>query len=246
MKKYFDKLYRNGLASFLETLEEVLEKEDKMFIVTANPETFMIAEANKQFKEVLESEWVQIVPDGIGVVKGAQFLGHSVRGRVTGVEIASNLLRFASQMGKSIYLYGAKLEVLNLLVERIQEDYPQLKIAGFQDGYQKNRQQVFEDILLKKPDIVLVALGIPAQELLIYQNYDKFSKGVFVGVGGSFDVLSGTKKRAPQFFIKLNLEWMYRIFIEPQRIGRFVSSNVKFVFKIINLKLCMRGKKNEN
>lgn len=82
------------------------------------------------------------------------------------------------------------------------------------------------------PDIMLVALGIPAQEKLIYKHLNKFKKGIFVGVGGSFDVLSGTKARAPEFFINHNLEWLYRILKEPSRIKRFYNSNVKFIFKV--------------
>ena len=92
--------------------------------------------------------------------------------------------------------------------------------------------EVFDDIIDKKPDAVLVALGIPHQELLIYDNLDKFDKGIFVGVGGSFDVLSGMKKRAPKFFIKFHLEWLYRICREPKRMKRFFKSNVKYLFEI--------------
>ena len=79
--------------------------------------------------------------------------------------------------------------------------------------------------------MVLVALGIPQQELLIYNNLNNFNKGIFIGVGGSFDVLSGTKKRAPKLFIKLKLEWLYRIVCEPKRLKRFFRYNVKFLFR---------------
>jgi len=91
---------------------------------------------------------------------------------------------------------------------------------------------VFEEIASLKPDVCLVALGIPVQEKLIYKHLDKFEKGIFVGVGGSFDVISGTKKRAPEFFIKCNLEWLYRIAKEPKRLKRFYNSNVKFIFAV--------------
>ena len=88
------------------------------------------------------------------------------------------------------------------------------------------------EIIKLEPDIVLVALGMGNQEKLIYKHIDKFKKGIFVGVGGTFDVLSGTKKRAPKVFQKLGLEWLYRIVKEPKRIKRFYDNNVKFMFKL--------------
>ena len=112
-----------------------------------------------------------------------------------------------------------------------------MKIAGYQDGYVQDKDAVFEEIVTLKPDAVLVALGIPAQEILIHKYYNRFDKGIFVGVGGSFDVLSGTKKRAPEIFIKLNLEWLYRIAKEPQRFKRFYDSNVRFIGKIRKMRM---------
>ena len=102
----------------------------------------------------------------------------------------------------------------------------------YENGYVEDKQKVFDEIEKLSPDLVLVALGIPAQELLINKNFEKFNKGIFIGVGGSFDVLSGTKKRAPKFFIKFHLEWLYRITTEPKRMKRFLDSNVKYLFKL--------------
>ena len=100
------------------------------------------------------------------------------------------------------------------------------------NGYTKDKDLFFDEISKTKPDIVMVALGIPNQERLIYKHLNKFDKGVFIGVGGSFDVLSGYKKRAPKFFVNHNLEWLYRITKEPKRLKRFWNNNVLFIFKI--------------
>ena len=108
-----------------------------------------------------------------------------------------------------------------------------MKIIGSSNGYVNDKQEIFNSITDLKPDGVLVALGIPEQELLIYNNLSKFNKGIFMGVGGSFDVLSGHKKRAPKVFRKLHLEWLYRILKEPNRFNRFFNNNVKYIFKII-------------
>ena len=95
---------------------------------------------------------------------------------------------------------------------------------------------MMEKIVKKNPDICLVALGIPEQEKTIARHIKEAKKGIYIGVGGSFDVLSGEKKRAPKLFIKLNLEWLYRIIKEPKRLKRFWNNNVKFLLKIKKLK----------
>lgn len=232
MKRYFEKIYKDGFSSFMQDVEDKVEHDKKTFIITANPETLMIGEETPEFDAILKSDDTIIVPDGIGVVKAAGILGYTVKERVTGVEIVQRLLEILNEQGKSLYLLGAKEEVLEQLVSKIKKEYPSLNIVGYQNGYVKDKDVVFDEIASLQPDAVLVALGIPAQELLIAKHYGRFSKGIFIGVGGSFDVLSGMKKRAPQIFIKLNLEWLYRIACEPKRIKRFYHSNIKFIAKV--------------
>ena len=228
MISYLRKTFRGSVAEFHALVSETLEKSGRMFVVTANPETFMKAESDAGFDKVLSDPETVIVPDGIGVVKGMNGIGLETHGRVTGVELAEHLLSEASRLKKRVWLYGARPEVSDALAEVIARDYPDAVVAGRLDGYGHDSDAVFEQIAADVPDVVLVALGVPVQELLIHRHLDKFSKGIFVGVGGSFDVLSGTKKRAPALFVKLNLEWLYRIVCEPKRIGRFYQSNVKF------------------
>ncbi len=232
MKKFLEKLYKNDKKSFFEILKKDLKNKNKKFIVTVNPETLMIAEKDLELKEILEDDSVSFVPDGIGVVKAAKMIGVDVKERIPGIEIAEKLFEFANESKKSLYLFGAKQEVLNNLKEKIEKNYSNIKLLGMTNGYVENKEEEFQKIIKKEPDIVLVALGIPAQEKLIYKYFKDFKKGIFVGVGGSFDVLSGTKKRAPQIFIKTNTEWLYRILKEPKRIKRFWDNNVKFIFKI--------------
>lgn len=232
MKKFLEKLYKNDKKSFFEILKKDLKNKNKKFIVTVNPETLMIAEKDLELKEILEDDSVSFVPDGIGVVKAAKMVSVDVKERIPGIEIAEKLFEFANESKKSLYLFGTKQEVLNNLKEKIENNYSNIKLLGMTNGYVENKEEEFQKIIKKEPDIVLVALGIPAQEKLIYKYFKDFKKGIFVGVGGSFDVLSGTKKRAPQIFIKTNTEWLYRILKEPKRIKRFWDSNVKFIFKI--------------
>ncbi len=200
MKKYFDRLYSDSYQEFEKILKKNLEKNQKMFVVTANPETFMIGANDQEVSQILLDAEVTIVPDGIGIVKGANMLGYKVKERIPGIEIAWSLLKEGNKQQKTIYLLGASEEVKEKTVEKIKTDYPNLKILGAVNGYGKDKDKDFEEIKKTNPDIVLVALGIPAQEKLIYKHLNDFEKGIFVGVGGSLDVISGTKKRAPNIF----------------------------------------------
>lgn len=236
MKKLFDRLYNKNAESFYKLLKDKLKKEEKMFIITANPETFMKSEEDEEIKQMLLDKKTTLVPDGIGIVKAARILDYKVEERIPGIDIASKLLEYGNETRKTIYLFGSKQEVIDDMIKVIEQKYPKLTILGTQNGYVENKDKEYEKIIALKPDIVLVALGIPAQEKLIYKYLDKFNKGIFVGVGGSFDVISGHKKRAPKIFIKLNLEWLYRILKEPSRIKRFYDSNIKFLFIVKKLK----------
>lgn len=236
MIKYFEKLYKGTKESFLESVKENLKDNRKQFIVTANPEAFMLGEKHSDINELLCDASTTIVADGIGIVKGAGMVGIKVAERIPGVDIAEQLFSYGNEMGKSVYLLGAKSEVIKALVEKLEKDCPNLKILGAVDGYVEDKDAVFKEMAELKPDIVLVALGMPAQERLIYKHLSSFEKGIFVGVGGSFDVLSGTKERAPEFFIKHNIEWLYRIAKEPKRFKRFYDNNVKFIFRLRKLK----------
>ena len=147
-----------------------------------------------------------------------------------------SILKLANQKKKTLYLYGAKENVLQKMLNKIKDEYPRIKVLGAKNGYDEDPDDVFKDIVNKKPDICFVALGIPNQELLINKYIDKFKKGIFMGVGGSFDVFSGVKKRAPKIFIKLHLEWLYRIVREPNRFKRFYNNNIKFIFKVLKIR----------
>ena len=203
----------------------------------------MIGDNNPAFDSILRADHTTIVPDGIGVVKAANMLGIPLKDRITGVELCQDLLRLLDNKSKRLYLFGAREEVGQALLKKIKGTYPNIEILGYTDGYVQEKERAMEEIVKKEPDVILVALGIPHQELLIDKYYERASKGIFLGVGGSFDVLSGMKKRAPRIFIKCNMEWLYRIVSEPKRIGRFYKSNVRFIKKV---RLLQRGTGHED
>lgn len=231
MRKYLTRVYTGKRSEYCDLLRRDLMEDKKRFVITANAEIIMMAESDEEISSMLLDPDSSIVPDGISVVKACQKAGLPVQERISGIEISEYLLEEADRLKKSIYLFGSKEEVVEALVARIRAQYRGVVIAGYSDGYVADRDAVFAEIQKLQPDICLVAMGVPAQEKLIYKYLGSFEKGVFVGVGGSFDVMSGMKKRAPALFIKLNLEWLYRIAKEPYRLKRFWDNNIKFLFK---------------
>lgn len=232
MKKYLKIIYEKSEKEYFNLLKEYLENNEKKFIITANPETLTMAETDEEVSKMLLDKNNSVVPDGIAIVKACKTLDIPVTERIAGVDIAEYLLHEASQLKKKVYLFGSKQEVIDGMKNVIKKKYSGIKLVGATNGYIEDKDKEFENIKKAKPDVIMIALGIPYQEKLIYKHLKDFEKGIFIGVGGSFDVLSGTKKRAPKIFIKLNLEWLYRIMCEPKRLKRFWNNNVKFILKI--------------
>ena len=232
MIKYFNRLYFDTAESYFNILYKDLQSKSRKFIITVNPETISHAETDEIISKMLLDKSTSLVPDGVGIVKAAQILGYQANERIAGIDIAQKLLEYCNELNKSLYLFGAKREVIDCLTEVIKTKYQNIRLLGATNGYVKNKDDIMDNISKLHPDVVMVALGIPNQEKLIYKHLNKFKKGILIGVGGSFDVLSGLKKRAPQIFIKTNTEWLYRIVCEPKRIGRFWNHNVKFIFKV--------------
>ena len=228
----YSTLYKKNKKSCYELIENNLRISKKTFIVTANPETYMLSKKDGEMKSIIYNKENLIVPDGISIVKTASYFGIDLKERITGVDLCSHLLKVADENKYSLYLFGSTSEVIEKLVTVINKKYSNINILGYSNGYEKDKDAIMKKIVKLNPDICLVALGIPYQEKLINKYIDTVKKGIYIGVGGSFDVLSGTKKRAPKIFIKLNLEWLYRLICEPKRLKRFINSNVKFIFEV--------------
>lgn len=228
MKQYLSRIYAGSGRSFCEEINTDMIAGRKRFIVTANPEILMKAEKSQEIADMLLDPAVTIVPDGVSVVQAMHAHNLPAEERITGVDITEHLLMSAGENGLSVFLFGAKEEVVGALSKNLKRKYPNIKII-YRNGYEPNKDEIFEGIRKLAPDLVIVALGVPVQEQLIYKHISSFRKGIFIGVGGSLDILSGKKKRAPKFFIKTKTEWLYRIIREPSRIKRFYNSNIKFM-----------------
>lgn len=228
MKEYLSRIFTGTKERFMEQIVARMLGGHKEFIITANPEILMKSEQDAQIREILLSKDVTIVPDGISVVKAMRHAGIPAKERITGIDLLQDLLQAAGQHGMTVYMLGAKEAIVSDLVRLEAAKHPTASYH-YHNGYDGDKNKIFEEIKALQPDLIIVALGVPAQELLIAHHFKDFTKGIFIGVGGSFDVLSGHKRRAPQFFIRTNTEWLYRILREPSRIKRFYESNIKFM-----------------
>lgn len=231
INEYLSRVFGGRLEEYARRAEKAMDEGERLFTVTANPEILMHAERDPKVRELLLSKDAEIIPDGISVVKAMNRLKLPAKERITGVDLADRLLKTAGKTGKSVYLLGAREEVVSALAAKLRKEHPGMTV-NYHNGYDGDKDEIFGEIAGLEPDLVLVGLGVPAQDLLIFRHLSRFRKGVFMGVGGSFDVLSGSKKRAPQFFVKTNTEWLYRIAKEPQRLGRFWNNNVKFLWEV--------------
>ncbi len=228
VRDYLKRVFPGTADEFCEKAGKAMLSGEKLFVVTANPEIMMHAEKDPAVRKLLLSQETAVTPDGISVVKAMQACGLPVKERITGVDLAEKLLALAGREKKSVYLLGAKEDVVSALAEKLRGNFTGMDLR-FHNGYDGDKDEIFREIAAYAPDLVLVGLGVPAQELLISRHLGEFQKGVFIGVGGSFDVLSGKKQRAPALFVKTNTEWLYRILREPSRLKRFYKNNIQFM-----------------
>ena len=206
----------------VESLSNRIADNEKTFVVTANPEIVMHAKENPNYKKTVEQA-TYIIADGIGVIYGARLLNQSLPERIPGYELMVELLQIGNKEKLKVYFLGATQEVIDALQVNVEKQFPNLIIAGTRNGYfEQDDTTVYEDIKNSNPDLVFVALGFPRQEEWIHQHIDSFEKGLFMGVGGSFDVLANKVKRAPLIWQKLNLEWLYRLLKQPSRWKRML------------------------
>lgn len=198
---------------------ESIEAKQACNIITVNPELIMAARKNDAFKQVIEQADI-VTPDGISLVVIGRLTGRKLSERVTGVDLCDALADQAAEKGWSIFMLGAKPGVAAKAALNLQEKYPKLKIAGTSSA---DPQNDITNIISSKPNILLVAYGSPTQELWINDHKKALGNIVTIGVGGSFDFIAGTTKRAPKFIQKIWLEWLWRLIMQPSRWRRMLA-----------------------
>ncbi|MCP1492507.1 N-acetylglucosaminyldiphosphoundecaprenol N-acetyl-beta-D-mannosaminyltransferase [Peribacillus frigoritolerans] len=212
-----------------------LMNQEKTFVVTANPEIVEYANEHKDYKDIIISA-DYITPDGVGIIMASKWLNQPLQERITGFDLMNELFRVADEKALKVYLLGAEENVIEAAALKVKELYPGLELVGYNHGYIDIKDDVLpKSIAELEPDIILTALGFPRQEKWVSRHYALFNKGLFMGVGGSFDVLAGKVNRAPVFWQKMRLEWLYRLIQQPSRWKRMLALP-RFVLKVRRLR----------
>lgn len=235
---FFDNVTLNEAAQLLRAAAR--ENRSGVSVFTPNSEIVQLCIEDVSLREQI-NEGGLIVPDGIGVIKAARILGTPLKEKVAGVDLGRRVIAFAAEDGYPVALVGGKPGVAEEAASALQAAYPGLNICLTADGYFQKEGEENEAILCRIREsgarIVFVCFGAPAQEKWIAENRDKLPDvNLLLGLGGSLDVYSGRVKRAPAIFVRLGLEWFYRLLKEPKRIGRMMNLP-KFYFGTWKYKL---------
>ncbi len=218
-------------------LMKYIENFDKVNIISGNPEVLFNGLNNPILKENFNDKNSLIIPDGVGTVIASKLIKNPVKEKIAGIDVVREVLIKANQEKKSIYLLGAKEEIINKCVENISLEFPDLKIAGFHNGFfdLNSCNDIIEEVCNLNPWAIFVAMGSPRQEIFIEKVMNRTNTHIFMGVGGVFDIFAGELKRAPKWMISLGLEWLYRVAKEPFRIKRLIAIP-KFLLLVLKYK----------
>lgn len=217
------------------TSGELLQELKQVILAKTPSRVIQFVNANK-VAMVSKEPWMgellvradYVLADGQPMLPLAAMLGIKIPERIDGIGLMSKLLKLADREGFSIYLLGAKQEIVEECVRRIGIDFPGARIAGYRNGYFKEPEipEVAAEIRATKPDFLFLGMGSPMKERLADEWKEQLGARVIQGVGGSFDVMAGMVKRAPQWMQRCGIEWLYRVIQEPRRMfWRYVRTN---------------------
>lgn len=229
-------------------MDEAMKKIDGFFasdelnyIYTPNPEIVMRAGRDEEFKKIINSASLNLC-DGIGLIIASKLKKKPLKSRVTGYDTSIKILELMNEKHLSLFLLGAKPGIAEKAIEKINNDYPNIVIAGYNNGYFNGshnghascdeEEALIQKINDSKTDAIFVGMGAGYQEKFIYYNKDKLKTKLAIANGGVIDVLAGNVKIAPAFIRKIGMEWLYRLIKEPKRFKRQLDIP-KFLMKII-------------
>ena len=217
-------------------VEKYVQTKTPLHLMGVNADKINEVNSNELMKHIVNSCGI-INADGASVILASKYLKKPLPERVAGVDLMQSLVALSEKKGYSVYLLGAKQAVVEKTAEVLRERHPKLNIVGIHNGYFKEPDwpSISLELKEKNPDFVFVGITSPLKEYLIEYLQEQGHTSVFMGVGGSFDVISGNIPRAPLWMQKANLEWLFRVMQEPKRLfKRYFVGNwifIKAVFK---------------
>ena len=228
--------YDVDLMSFKEALsfvEKKINNNECLHVVTINPEIIEFANKNKDFSEILKSADF-VIPDGVGIKIALKLKGIEQE-QIPGIEFAKEAIKICEKNNKKIALIGAKEEIIQKATNNLKKEFPDLNICFSHNGYfsKDYEEEIIKELISSEPQLVLVALGAPKQDLFINSCKEIYPNAIYIGVGGSFDVWAGEVERAPKAFRKIGCEWLYRTIKQPERLKRIYKTLPLFLFKAI-------------
>ncbi|MGH4140116.1 WecB/TagA/CpsF family glycosyltransferase [Clostridium sp.] len=224
------KIFNDNIEALLRSINNF----EKVHIVSGNPEVLNSGLQNNILLDNFTSESSIIIPDGISTVICSKIVGQPVKEKIAGIELMDCLVKKCEKENLGIYLLGSTKKTVDMCNINLQTKYRKLNVLGSHDGYfdLDNCEELLEEIEKVSPKVIFVAMGCPRQELFIAKYMDRLPCSVFMGVGGSFDIIAGNLKRAPKWMINIGMEWLYRVVKEPFRIKRLVSIP-KFILMVL-------------
>ena len=221
------------MAQAVEAVQQFIAEKKVALVATANAEMLMRSTQDEELKDILNQADL-VVPDGAGTVWAAGHLGEPMPERVAGFDLAQELMREAPARGDRIYFFGSAPGVADKAKAKAEELYPGIQVVGTRNGFftEADEPGIIAEIKAARPDILLVALGVPKQEQWLKKHMQELQVPVSIGVGGTLDVMAGVMERAPLWMQKAKLEWLFRGLKQPSRAGRLLALP-KFVLKVV-------------
>lgn len=220
----------------LNYLTSCIEAKKTTNVVTANAEIIMLGHNDSAYAKILQSASC-VLPDGAGTVWGGRKLGFHVPERVAGFDLFLELMKASGEKNFKVYFFGSAPGVAEAAKEKCLKMFPGVNIVGCRNGFftEADNSNIIANINASGAEVLFVALGAPKQEIWIAQHSQSLKPFLRIGIGGSFDVLAGKMQRAPKWMQEASLEWLFRLYKQPSRLGRMMVLP-KFVIKILEAK----------
>lgn len=231
------RVHRIDMATATRIIHHFIESGKPHIVVTADSSMVVLAQKDKELRQII-NEADLVTPDSYGILLGAKLMNQPIKERVSGADLSVEICRMAARNGFSVYLLGGTHEVAEEAAARLKEQLPGLVIAGVHHGYFDfdREPEIVRQIRNSGAKVLLVGMGIPKQEKFIYRHLNELGVCVGMGVGGTFDVLSGRVKRAPQWMQRHGLEWLHRLIKNPRKISN-VATLPKFLFLVLSRRI---------